>query len=236
MAMFSIHQQRDSVGPSRRARISLSRLEWRLVWQEFWTPYSIIWFWRLVPVWIEERSTTINNPAKQNGGLDSIGSITSTQVLNFRDLIRRAAARNNIDDRWCAWPGKRRRASLYLICETPVFAFHLHVVFCITWTGAKHINSRHLRVFIRVSVLLNARKWTCQNVPWTTKILLRSSWGIGQLSRPESGGSEKALLCSTVRITISKCLLISANGFFSSRCGMKKTTYNGGHSSWCRGH
>ena len=89
--------------------------------------------------------------------MDSIGSNTSTQVLNFRDLIRRAAARNNIDDRWCAWPGKRRRASLYLICETPVFAFHLHVVFCITWTGAKHINSRHLRVFIRVSVLLNAR-------------------------------------------------------------------------------
>jgi len=210
--MFSI-QQRDSVGPSRR--VGVARV------------LTIIFHNLVLETCASVDRTKVNNnqqssPATQNGGLDSIGSNTSTQVLNFRDLIRRAAARNNIDDRWCAWPGKRRRASLYLICETPVFAFHLHVVFCITWTGAKHINSRHLRVFIRVSVLLNARKWTCQNVPWTTKILLRSSWGIGQLSRPESGGSEKALLCSTVRITISKCLLISANGFFHQDVGWKK--------------
>ena len=36
------------------------------VWQEFWPSYSIIWFWRPVPVWIERRSTTINNPVQRH--------------------------------------------------------------------------------------------------------------------------------------------------------------------------
>ena len=85
--------------------------------------------------------------------MDSIGSNTSTQVLNFRDLIRRAAARNNIDNSTTlhlvvrlAWKEAEAEG---LVARCILFVRLLCLLFVCTWFFASRGHERD--IFIETS-------------------------------------------------------------------------------------
>jgi len=156
--MFSI-QQRDSVGPSRR--VGVARV------------LTIIFHNLVLETCASVDRTKVNNnqqssPATQNGGLDSIGSNTSTQVLNFRDLIRRAAARNNIDNSTTlhlvvrlAWKEAEAEG---LVARCILFVRLLCLLFVCTWFFASRGHERDIFIETSSSVYPSLCVAECQDM------------------------------------------------------------------------